>query len=98
MGLRSTGEWAMTRIVGNPPPPGAIVPAKLFDELRSFPKTDTGNAEAFQRLYGGHSLRHNHSRKRWMVWNGLHWVPDADGEAERAAIDTARWRLTAIWL
>jgi hypothetical protein len=43
----------MTRIIGTPPPPGAIVPVKLFDELRSFPKTDTGNAEAFQRLYGG---------------------------------------------
>ena len=88
----------MTRIIGTPPPPGAIVPAKLFDELRSFPKTDTGNAEAFQRLYGAHRLKYNHSRKRWMVWNGLYWVPDADGEAERAAIDTARWRLTAIWL
>jgi putative DNA primase/helicase len=88
----------MTRIVGNPPPPGAIVRAKMFDELRSFPLTDTGNAEAFRRLYGGHHLRYNHSRKRWMVWNGLHWVSDTDGEAERAAIDTARWRATAIWL
>jgi putative DNA primase/helicase len=87
----------MTRIIGTPPPPGAIVRAKLFDELRSFPRTDTGNAEAFSLLFG-HRLKYNHSRKRWMVWNGLHWVPDADGEAERAAIDTARWRVSAIWL
>jgi putative DNA primase/helicase len=87
----------MTRIIGTPPPPGAIVRAKLFDELRSFLWTDTGNAEAFSLLFG-HRLKYNHSRKRWMVWNGLHWVPDADGEAERAAIDTARWRASAIWL
>jgi putative DNA primase/helicase len=87
----------MTRIIGTPPPPGAIVRAKLFEELRSFPWTDTGNAEAFCRLFA-HRLKHNHSRKRWMVWNGLHWVPDSDGEAERAAIDTARWRVTAVWL
>lgn len=88
----------MTRIVGDPPRPGAIVRAKMFDELRSFPLSDTGSAECYQMLYGGHHLRYNHSRKRWMVWNGLHWVPDMDGEAERAAIDTARWRVTAIWL
>jgi putative DNA primase/helicase len=87
----------MTRIVGNPPPPGAIVRAAMFEELRTLQKTDTGNAEAFQMLYS-HRFRYHHSRKRWMVWNGLHWVPDADGEAERAAIDTARWRVTAVWL
>jgi putative DNA primase/helicase len=84
----------MTRNVGNPPPPGAIVPIKLFDELRSLSGSDTGNSEAFELLYG-HRLRYDHSRKRWMVWTGRAWVLDADGEAERAAIDTARWRSTA---
>ena len=88
----------MTRIIGTPPPPGAIVRAKLFEELRSFPWTDTGNAEAFCRLFA-HRLKHNHSRKRWMVWNGLHWVPDSDGEAERAPAHTRAMleRMEQIW-
>lgn len=87
----------MVRIVGNPPPPGTIVRAAMFEELRTFRSSDTGNAEAFELLYK-HRFRYDHSRKRWMVWNGLYWIPDADGEAQRAAIDTARWRNTAVWL
>ncbi len=87
----------MTRFVGSPPPPGAIIATKLLEELRTLRNSDTGNAETFQLLYG-HRFRYNHSRKRWMVWNGLYWAADADGEAERAAIDTARWRNTANWL
>jgi putative DNA primase/helicase len=87
----------MARIVGNPPPPGAIVRAAMFEELRALRNTDTGRAEAFEMLHK-FRLRHNHSRKRWMVWNGLFWAADTDGEAQRAAIDTARWRITAVWL
>jgi putative DNA primase/helicase len=87
----------MTRIVGDPPRPGAIVRAAMFEELRALRDTDTGNAEAFELLYK-HRFRYDHSRKRWMVWNGVCWNPDTDGEAQRAAIDTARWRITAVWL
>jgi putative DNA primase/helicase len=83
--------------IGNEAPPGAIVRADLFSELRHFPQTDTGNAQCFVRL-DGHQFKYDHSRKRWMTWNGICWVADADGEAERAAIDTARWRGSAFWL
>ncbi len=83
--------------IGNEPPPGAIVRAAMFSELRALPITDTGNAQAFVLLHG-HQFRFDHSRKRWMVWKGLYWVPDSNGEAERAAIDTARWRASAEWL
>ena len=72
----------MVRIVGNPPPPEAIVRATMFEELRTLRDTDTGNAEAFELLYR-HRFRYNHSRKRWMVWNGIRWTPDTDGEAQR---------------
>jgi putative DNA primase/helicase len=87
----------MVRIVGDSPPPEAIVRVAMFEELRALAYTDTGNAEAFQMLFG-HRFKYDHSRKRWMVWNGLYWVADRDGAAERGAIDTARWRETAIWL
>lgn len=69
----------------------------MFDELRAFPRTDTGNAEAFELLFGNR-FRYDHSRKRWMVWNGLYWVVDNNGETDRAAIDASRWRGTAFWL
>ncbi len=87
----------MVRIVGTPPPAGAIVRAAMFEELRALPYTDTGNAEAFQLIFG-QRFKYDHSRKRWMVWNGLYWTADRDGEAERAAIDTSRWRESALWL
>jgi putative DNA primase/helicase len=87
----------MARIVGNPPPPGAIVRLALFEELRRLGNTDTGRAEAFEILYK-YWLHYEHSRKRWMVWNGLCWAVDTDGEAQRAAIDTARWLQTAVRL
>src|SRR6266403_315787 len=87
----------MVRIVGIEPPPGAIIRAAMLDELVQLPESDTGNAEALEMLYGNR-FRYDHSRKRWMVWNGLAWVADSDGEAERAAIDTARWRGTAAVL
>src|SRR3982074_763285 len=87
----------MVRIVGIEPPPGAIIRAAMLDELVQLPDSDTGNAEAFEMLYGNR-FRYDHSRKGWMVWNGLSWAVDSDGEAERAAIDTARWRGTAALL
>jgi putative DNA primase/helicase len=87
----------MARIVGNPPPPGTIVRVALFEELRRLRNTDTGRAEAFEILYK-YWLHYEHSRKRWMVWNELCWAVDTDGAAQRAAIDTARWRITAVWL
>jgi hypothetical protein len=87
----------MVRYIGNPPRPGTIVPMRLLGELGRLPISDTGNAEAFGILYR-HQFRYDHSRKRWLVWNGLCWVPDADGAASRAAIDSARWRRTVIWL
>ncbi len=87
----------MVRYVGDSPPPGTIVSVKLFEKLRVLQNSDTGNAEAFEILYK-QRFKFQHSMDRWFVWNGLRWVPDVNGEAERAAIDTARWRGTAIWL
>ena len=51
------------------------------DQLRALPISDTGNAEAFEILYR-HRFRYDHSRKRWLVWNGFHWMFDTDREDE----------------
>ena len=63
-------------------------------KLRSFKNTDAGNAEAFELLHG-ERFRYDHTKKKWLVWNDRYWAEDKDGEAERAALATARERLSA---
>lgn len=60
----------------------------------SFPLTDAGNAELIAHI-AGDRIRYDHQRQRWLVWNGTHWIPDADGEVDRIALDAARHRLRA---
>lgn len=62
--------------------------------LSAFPATDAGQAELFAHLYGDRT-RFDHAAQRWIVWDRHRWVPDADGEMYRLAIDTARARAKA---
>jgi len=59
-----------------------------------FPRTDSGNAELFARVYG-ERLRHDHRRKRWLVWAGHWWKPDVDEKVLRLAKAAARHRYEA---
>jgi putative DNA primase/helicase len=63
----------------------------LWLKLLSLNRTDRGNAEAVELLYGD-LLRYWNS---WFYWNGKFWARDDIGEADRAAVDTARQRLKA---
>ncbi|MCJ7510138.1 MAG: phage/plasmid primase, P4 family [Dehalococcoidia bacterium] len=60
----------------------------------SFPRTDSGNAELFARLYG-HRLRYDHRRKRWLLWIDHWWKPDVDEEVLRVAKEATRRRYDA---
>ena len=60
----------------------------------SFPRTDSGNAELFTRLYG-HRLRYDHRRKRWLLWIDHWWKPDVDEEVLRLAKEATRQRYQA---
>jgi putative DNA primase/helicase len=64
------------------------------DDLNSFPLTDAGNVEVFSHLYG-QQLRYDHSRNRWLLWEGHRWAPDSDGEVCRLAKESARTRYLA---
>jgi putative DNA primase/helicase len=66
-------------------------------QLLAFQDTDAGNAEAFELLHG-EEFRHDHTRSKWLIWNGRFWSEDRDGEVERAALATARTRLAAAAL
>lgn len=61
---------------------------------RTFPQTDTGQAEYFAHLYG-ERLRYDHSRKYWLIYQTHWWVEDLDGEVIRRAKRAARKRYQA---
>lgn len=65
-----------------------------IQKLQSFKRTDAGNADAFELLHG-ERFRFDHTKKKWLVWNDRYWMEDEDGEADRAALETARERLSA---
>jgi len=66
--------------------------------LQSFQNTDAGNAEAFDLLHGKR-FRFDHIKGKWLVWkDARYWEEDKDGEADRAALETARERLSAAAL
>ena len=65
--------------------------------LQSFEDTDAGNAEAFELLHGDR-FRYDHTKGKWLVWTGAYWAVDKNGEADRAALETARERLSAFAL
>ncbi|RYP89051.1 hypothetical protein EKO23_01085 [Nocardioides guangzhouensis] len=51
--------------------------------------TEYGNAQRLAVLFGG-DVRWVPEEKRWYVWTGRHWAPDATGELMRRAKTVAR--------
>lgn len=58
---------------------------------KNYPLTDTGNAEILISLFGD-SIRYDHRRKRWLIWEDHRWRPDADGTITKMAIESSRER------
>lgn len=61
---------------------------------RTFPRTDSGNAELFAAKYT-HELRYDHSRQRWLVWRQHWWSEDKDETVIRMAKSAVRSRFLA---
>lgn len=62
------------------------------DPMPGEPKTELGHARRLIHVYG-HRLRYVPAWRRWLVWDGIRWCPDATGQAARWAKMIAR-RLT----
>ena len=75
---------------------GATVatPPSSATDLNAYHMTDSGQAEALAAIYGS-DLRYDHTRDMWLLWDGVRWRPDIDGQRERLALDVARRRLAA---
>src|SRR5437762_12424563 len=65
--MRRTG-----RMSSFPESPQAAANRERLRRLQSLHTTDAGNAEAFAFLHG-HEFRYDHSRDKWLVWNGRLW-------------------------
>ncbi len=56
-----------------------------------FPQTETGDSEHFASLNAG-TLRYDHRRDRWLLFDGVRWRPQTAGEVDRLALDSVRDR------
>jgi putative DNA primase/helicase len=83
--------------MSKPESPEAVANKERIRKLQSFQDTDAGNAECFEVLFGKKFLYDN-TKGKWLVWKGRYWAEDNDGEASRAALETARQRLLAASL
>lgn len=54
-----------------------------------FNLTDVGNGQRLAARHG-RNLRYDHTAGRWYAWDGKRWSPDARGQVETWAKDTAR--------
>lgn len=71
-------------------PPRAGGPAESGPgEREGFALTDYGNGERLAARHGP-DLRYVFAWSRWLVWDGVRFAPDDQGEAWRRAKDTAR--------
>jgi putative DNA primase/helicase len=50
----------------------------------SYPLNDTERAQRFAKKYAN-ELKYVQAWKKWLVWNGVRWVPDEDGAVFRKA-------------
>lgn len=55
------------------------------------PLSDAGNAECMAALYGN-KFRYDHTRKKWLVWDGIRWGIDEKGLARKLAVRVVRAR------
>lgn len=69
---------------------------ELLTKLASAPTTDAGNAECMAALYGD-VIRYCHTRKKWLIWDGVRWRIDACERTTSLAISMARARQQAAW-
>jgi putative DNA primase/helicase len=63
-------------------------------ERREFPLSEQGDAECFAAAFGDR-LHYHHRDRVWLVFNGVTWQRDPDGELQRMAVETMRERQVA---
>jgi len=91
--------WQIAESAGRYVPEASIFdPARLDEELarelNALPRSDAGNGECLARLYR-HTLLFDHTGQRWLLWDGVRWSQDRDGEPQRRVKAAVRQRLAS---
>lgn len=73
-------------------PDGDVTDAETI--LKHANHTDAGNAECIEALHGD-NVRYDHTRRKWLVWDGARWAIDQTAQIHRLALETARRRYLA---
>jgi putative DNA primase/helicase len=91
---------AVNRKRCDPPLPEPEVEAVARSSARfepgadTWPATETGDAEFFAAV-NADIVRFDHRRRRWLLFDGVIWAPQTDGEIARLALDAVRARQRA---
>jgi putative DNA primase/helicase len=67
---------------------------EIISRLTDNPTTDVGNAECMSALYSS-TLRYCHTRKKWLLWNGVRWTVDECNKARKFTVNMVRARQQA---
>ncbi|HEX3355168.1 MAG TPA: phage/plasmid primase, P4 family [Terriglobales bacterium] len=67
---------------------------KPKEKKKTFPRTDSGNAELFSQHYQ-EKLRYDHKHERWLTWREHWWAEDGVESVVQMAKNAARLRLQA---
>jgi putative DNA primase/helicase len=89
---RKYGRHAFGQKLQSPAGPLDDLTPAAVDTPRTFPLTDSGNAEYFAARYG-EDVRYDHRRQRWLTWSGHRWQPDANASVRHRAKLAMRQRL-----
>src|SRR5712692_1422722 len=96
--MQASKETVVSELIGSQPeptrPPGSSDGAhkpSLSTAPRLFPLSDSGNAELFAARYGK-SLRFDHKRGRWLIWDKGRWSEDKTGRVRQMTKAAARLR------
>ncbi len=61
--------------------------AVVYKTIRAYTKTDTGNAQQMNCLYG-EDLMYCHGSKQWLIWDSCRWKTDKTGTIDTLAKKT----------
>lgn len=78
--------------VKNLPEKSTQLPNSNNFDIVNFKCTDSGNAELFAELHGA-NLRFDHSREKWLQWNGGYWELDGMQKVTQLTKEAMRFRL-----
>jgi putative DNA primase/helicase len=88
------GDNSMNAPIGKGRRP--FTPPPMPVSASDYPVNDTERAQRFAKKFAG-ELKYVQAWKRWLLWDGVRWVPDEDGAVFRKAQEMWKRWLQEAW-